>query len=159
MKEWFEQLSQRERWVLIGGAVFVALLLLYLLVLEPVARARDSTATRLGASQRLFSSLQHIAAEASVARAAGTRAPSAAGGSLLSVVDRSSREAGIRQQVTRLTPEGQDRVRLWFEQVSFDRMIGWLAGLQQQDGVQVEQLSAAPQGNAGYARVSVTLVR
>ena len=158
MTEWFDNLSHRDRWIVIVGGIVTVLLLFWALVLDPLALSTENAERRLAAKQNELSALMVIQRKVSRVKTTSGGRPRSTG-SLLGVVDRSIRTAGLRDDLKRITPDGKTRVRLWFDNVAFDRFIGLLANLQQQEGIQVDQLSVSRQPTFGYVRVSVTLQR
>ncbi|MCU7959499.1 MAG: type II secretion system protein M [gamma proteobacterium symbiont of Bathyaustriella thionipta] len=158
MKAWWQGLEPREQRMLLLGSLALLGMLLYVLLLEKLPAEREQAQQSLLASQKVFYRLEAIAEQVKMARKNPLHKKSPLKGSLLGLVDRSTRQAGIRQQVKRLTPDGKDQVRLWFDSVSFDQSMNWLEKLYQQ-GVQVEQISVNPLSQAGLVRLSVTLVR
>jgi len=158
LKIWWQGLEQREQRILLLGSAALLAMLLYVLLLEKLPAERQQVQQSLLASQKVLYNLEAIAAQVKLARQNPQHKKPQLKGSLLGLVDQATRQAGIRQQVKRLTPDGKDQVRLWFDSVSFDQSMNWLAKLHQQ-GVQVEQISVNPLSQAGLVRLSVTLVR
>ena len=94
----------------------------------------------------------------SVAQAAGTSAASASGESLLVLIDRTAREAGLGNSLRDQSPDQNKALRLRLEGVQFDAMVAWLASLQSQYGVSIE--AAAVDGTGpGIVNASLTLSR
>ncbi len=83
-------------------------------------------------------------------------AQAASGESLVALVDRTSREAGLASSLRDQSPAGNSGIHLRFESASFDALVAWLATLQQQNGVAVESATigaAAP----GLVNASISL--
>ncbi len=55
-------------------------------------------------------------------------------------------------------PESADRVRLHFEKVSFDALLGWVANLEHRFGIRVAQLSIEKETTPGQVRVRLVLI-
>lgn len=158
MKHWFEQLGSRERWIVIAGGLLTLLVLYWALVLDPLSAARTNADRQLMKANSELGKIQQISTRVNEIRTTqgGRKRVS---GSLLGIVDRSIRSAGMRDEVKRLTPDGSNRVRLWFDSVRFDNLITLFADLQEQAGISVDQLSVSRLQDAGYVRASVTLLR
>jgi general secretion pathway protein M len=80
------------------------------------------------------------------------------GESLLSLVDRSAREAGMGEGLNRVEPEGKQTVRVWLNDIAFDVMIPWLAELNKTQGVIPESLVVDRQVTSGRVNVRLVLV-
>jgi general secretion pathway protein M len=158
MKLWLAGLQERERRTLMLGAVALALILGYLYLFEPLMSAREQAGSRVQAQRALLAHLQRVAAEASLLKGSGPATRAVAPQSILAAVDQSSRQAGIKPSIKRLTPEGSKKVRLWLEKASFDQLMGWLAGVNAQSGLVVENINLTPEDEPGLVRVNLTLV-
>ena len=127
------RLSGRERRVLAVGALAGAVLLV-LGVVVPLDRSVAHAHQRLMRKRADLEWMQRVAPEL----AAVPVAPSAAGESLLVIVDRSARESGLAGALAGSEPGGPGRLSLRLEKAPFDTLIAWLARLGQQNGIRVE---------------------
>ncbi len=151
MKEWFEQLEARERWALIAGAVAVVLAGFYFLLWQPYVSARHGLADTVREQRAALAWMQYAAGEVAELRKAGSR-PSrrASGRSLLGVVDGTARSASLSESVTRMEPQGDNRVRLWLTRVPFDKLVQWLTTLQKRHGIRVVSTNLERDKENGY---------
>jgi general secretion pathway protein M len=86
-------------------------------------------------------------ASAPQAMAAAGVAKAGGGESLVVLVDRTAREAGLGAALRDQSPDGNNGLRLQIEGAPFDTLVTWLANLQQQHGVSIESATigaAAP---------------
>ncbi|MDX1657122.1 MAG: type II secretion system protein M [Candidatus Competibacteraceae bacterium] len=157
MRQWWNQLNARERWLVGIGGVITFLLLLYLLVWEPFQASltqlrKDVEARRddLAWMQQASVELRRLAASSPNAQT-----PATSQGSLLVRVDQSARQAQLGEAVTRVEPQGGNQVRIWLEEAPFDRVVQWLDTLAGQ-GVAVDDAIFTPGGDSG--RVDARLV-
>ncbi len=86
--------------------------------------------------------------------AAGVAQAGGGGESLVVLVDRTAREAGLGASLRDQSPDGNNGLRLRIEGASFDALVTWLASLQQQHGVSIE---SATIGAAAPGLVNATL--
>lgn len=158
-RERFLALQPRERWMLSIGATVLALTLVYLLVWEPLADAHRERVEALESSRLLAIRLEQAAAQ--VQRAGGRSGANSAGRglSLMAAVDQASKQGTLGKSPTRIQPEGDREVRVWFEDVSFDSLVRWLAELQSRYGVGVQTLDIEPQSTPGKVNARMSLVR
>jgi general secretion pathway protein M len=132
----FDALAEREqRLVLIGGAV--ALVLLLVAVVLPLERNVSQSAARVTRKQADLGWLQQMAPSLAVA----PREVPATKESLIVLVDRSARDAGLGQALTGSQPSGNGALRTTFEKAEFNRLVDWIAMLGQQYGVQADTAS------------------
>jgi len=157
MKAWFAALSPRERLIVVGGGglLIVALLIgSWLSFVNDVERMREVVS-----EQRVMSQWMETAAqEAAVLRkGGGQKRTTSSGGSLLSLVDQTAKRSGLGGAVTRVEPDGNDKVRIRLERVNFDKMMGWLESLQTKHGVSIDSITVDQHQDSGMANVRLSL--
>ena len=155
--ERWRQLQPREQWMLGVGAVAVVLTLLYLLVWEPVQLAAQRAEQQLQAERATAQELERAAALVGAAGPQNRR--SSGNASLLTIVDRSLKGSKIGKPASRIQPDGDSRVRVWLEDVSFDALLAWLADLEQHQGVRVGTADIDKTSGQGLVDVRLSLER
>lgn len=151
VRDWLGNLSTRERNLVYGAAVLAALALLYLVIVLPFTTTTSRMAARV---EQKSADLAWMRAQAPQALAAAGVAQSNSGESLVVIVDRTARQAGLGATLRDQSPSGNAGLRLRMEAASFDTLVTWLAVLQQQYGVGIE---AATIDAAGPGLVNATL--
>lgn len=159
MKDWFTSLNPRERLLVAGGGIVVLLIALYVLVLGPFYSSIDRRAERVATKAADLAWMQSVAGEMSELVAGGASAIDSSGESLVVLVDRTSREAGLGGRVTGQTPTGESGIRVRLEQAPFDVIVRWLATLEQRYGIVIESASIDRTAQTGLVNASVVLTR
>lgn len=149
-------LAERERRVVGAGGVALGLILVYLLVWEPLATARQQRELGLQAARALAVQLEELAASAG---RAGRTAIQGKDQSLLAVVDQSRKASALTKPPSRLQPEGDATVRIWLEDVPFDALVRWLGDLQTRYGVRVDNADIERESGPGLVNARLTLMR
>lgn len=157
--EKYRELQPRERVIVAGGAVALLLILLYVAVWEPAANARTRQQAALADSRALAERLEVIAATVQKARASGVGAIQGQGQSLLSVIDQQGRAPELGKPPARLQPEGENEVRVWFEDVSFDALLRWIAMLETRYGVKIVGAEIERRAGGGLVNARLTVTR
>ena len=150
-------LADRERRVVGGGAVALALILVYLVAWTPVTRLHHKREVALKESRALAVQLERLAGEVQARR--GGAAPIATNQSLLSLVDQTRKASPLTKPPSRLEPDGDSTVRIWMEDVPFDALVRWLADLQQKYGVRVDTADIERQSAPGLVNARLTLMK
>jgi type II secretory pathway component PulM len=148
-----DRLSERERRMVIIGAVALVLILILGVVLplnSSVAKAHDRVARKQADLAWMQSAMPELAAAGPA-----TESPQSQE-SLLITVDRTAREAGLAKSLTSSEPAGTG-LRIRLEKAPFDIMVGWLARLADQSGVRVESASIDKSGDAGTVNAGLVL--
>jgi general secretion pathway protein M len=149
-----DSLNERERRMLtIGGVVAVALLLIA--VILPLDRSVSRTQERVGRKQADLAWMRSVTPQ--LAGAGPTVAQPATPESLLVVVDRAAREAGLGEALTSSEPSGVGGLRVRLDKAPFDILVGWLARLADQHGVRVESASIDSSGEPGLVSAALVL--
>jgi type II secretory pathway component PulM len=151
LREWLANLSPRERNFLYGAGGLLVVALVYGVLVLPIQTTHDRMAARVAKKQADLAWMQQRAPQAA---AAAGMAQAASGESLVALVDRTAREAGLATALRDQSPTSNSGVHLRFESASFDALIAWLASLQQQHGVAVE---SATIGAAAPGLVNATI--
>jgi type II secretory pathway component PulM len=147
-------LPQRERWLVIGGAIGL-LFVLYLSLWLPWQVAINKLRATVPQEKIQLAQMRVQAMEISQLRASG-RVP-LAGGNLLANLEQSATANGIRGRITRMEPDGTNGARLSLDGVHFNALITWLSSLQSQGGVRIEKATFEAQATAGTVNARLVL--
>ncbi|MGB0133659.1 type II secretion system protein GspM [Dokdonella sp.] len=158
MGAWWKQLAERDRRILIVGAVIVSAFLVWSFVWHPLALKQAQLVEQLDNGRRDLAYVRVAEAEVERLRNAGVQSRAdRQGKSLLALVDVSARGAGLDTVLKRLEPVGSNSVRASFEFVSFDSLIAWIEQLARDYGVQITDFSADRVDATGLVNARVTL--
>lgn len=156
----YDHLPRRDQQALIVLAIAVLVGILYFAIWRPAVSFHDSAVNERENAEQLLawldanrSSLQRISG--GTEQASGNADRPADGRALMALVTRTAGESGLALQ--RFEPSGEDAIRVWLEQVPFERVSGWLERLNSENGVQIEQASMDRQSEPGLVSVRLTL--
>jgi general secretion pathway protein M len=151
LRDWVANLSVRERRLVYGAAALLSIALVYLVLVLPFTTMDRKLSARVQQKTADLAWMKQVAPQA--VAAAGVTA-SNSGESLVVLVDRTAREAGLGAALRDQSPGEKGGLRLRVEGASFDVLVTWLASLQQQHGV---GLDLAMIDAAGPGLVNATL--
>lgn len=143
---WWAGLQQREQQLLAWAAVVVCIGLFYWLLWQPLHQTNTQQQQRVQAAERQLSQLQQVLPQL---KAAGTKT-ARSGGSIQQIISNSARSAGVN--VSRMQPQNE-QLTLVLEDLSFEKLLGWLHTLQYQHGVRLVNLDVATADKPGIVRV------
>ena len=155
LRQWLDGLAPRERNLVYAAAGLLAVALVYLIVVLPVTTAAKHRAARIEQKSADLAWMRQVAPQVAAANAAGDTA--AGGESLVVLIDRTGREAGLGTAIRDQSPSGEHALRLRLEAAQFDVLVVWLTNLQQQYGVRVEAATIDAAGAPGLVNASLTL--
>ena len=152
LRQRFDALSERERRLVTFGSIAAVVILLFAIIM-PIERGVSQSAARVTRKQSDLGWIQQMAPALAVApRASPTNAES-----LIVLIDRSARDAGLGQSLTGSQPSGNGAMRTQFEKADFNRLMDWISMLAQQYGVQAESATFESGGAPGVVDAVVVL--
>ena len=155
LRNWLAGLAPRERNLVYAAGGLAIIALLYILLVLPITTMAAKRAARVEQKTADLAWMRQVAPQVAAAAAAGAAAGN--GESLVVLVDRTGREAGLGGALRDQSPSGDQGLRLRLEAASFDVLVVWLASLQQQHGVKVEAATIDATATPGLVNASLTL--
>lgn len=159
MKQWWNARNPREKLILGAGGFLLLAFLYFSLVIEPLQSGIAQRQQRLANEIELSGWLASVAPEVQQLRRSSGSGNVSKGGSLLSVVDQTSKAAGLGKSITRLQPEGDAEVRAWLDAAPFNETLRWLRTLESTYGVEIAELSFNRDSQPGMVKARITLKR
>jgi len=158
IKHWFKQLALRERRALIIGGVALGILMGHFMFIEPLITARALLENIVSAQKNTLRWMNEAAAEVQQLRHdVGNSPTKIRRQSLLSLIDKSTRNGELDKINKRIEPRGEQEVQVRFKAVSFTALMRWLGQLYNQYQVQVNTISLERQPVSDRVRASLTL--
>jgi len=154
IKQYLDQLNERERRAVIAAAVALALFLPYQLIWAPFHNSINRLEQRVEQQHRDLVWMQEHVAEAQELGRAGSRSPTS-GQPVYSTVDSSSRQqfgSDIRVQ-----QEGKAGVRVIMKGVAFDKVLLWLDDLYYRQHINVAEFSVEKDKESGRVNANILI--
>jgi general secretion pathway protein M len=147
-----QSLSERDRrMLLVGGAI--AAILFVLAVIMPLDHSVSRLHDQVTRKQADLVWMRNAAPE--IAAAGPVRSNS--GESLIVIVDQSARESGLGSSLAGSQPSGAGNLNVQLQKAPFDALVGWIARLSEQNGVQIESATIDSAGEPGLVDASLVL--
>jgi general secretion pathway protein M len=153
VRAWFDNLAERERKLVYVAGGLAGVALLYLVLVLPFQTATHRLSQRLEKKQADLAWMRQV-----VGSSGASAGQANSNESLVVLVDRTAREAGLGNSLRDQSPDRENALRLRLESVQFDAMVTWLATLQSQYGVSIEAAIIDGTG-PGIVNANVTLGR
>ena len=151
----WHSLQSRERLIVGIGAVILLALLGYSIVWAPVQR--DLPNLRIDVpKQRTQLALMRVQAK-QVAQLRGSAPAKIASGNLLTKLEQSAQNRGVRENITRMEPDETNSVRLSLDSVDFNALLRWLKELQTQNGIRPETATITAQSDQGLVNARLLM--
>jgi len=156
IKQYWQQLSSRERRMVSAMAIVVGISLFYFGFWSPLHKGIEKNHHSLGMKTSQLKNMQQYASEARRLRASGGGAQQVANReSLLVTIERTAKQKKLPLQ--QIKPDSDDGVRLTLENVAFDRMIEWLNLLEVKHGIRVTDIAVERQKKRGQVNGRILL--
>ncbi len=154
LRAWYASQTERDRRVLLIGAVTLGVLILVLGVLLPMQSAVSNAALRVATRRE---DLEWMRLHADEVRDGAAQLRRDTGEAPVVLVNRVGHEAGLGDALRGTQPSGAAGVRVQLEGAPFDTLIEWLATLEQRYGLATESITVDRTAQAGLVNASVTL--
>lgn len=156
IRDWLASLEQRERRLVIAGAVLLVIMILYAVIWTPLSSSVDHLRVSTREQQATLVWMKQAAQEMKRLRGSSGSTRPASGQSLLTLVDTTAKAGHLGTAVKRVQPDGEKKVRVWMEGASFDDVVRWLIQLETRHGIGIESSVFEVKENSG--RVDARLV-
>jgi general secretion pathway protein M len=149
---YYTGLNSRDQRIALYGGIAAVMLLLLAIVL-PLQRHVGALEQRVAQKREDLIWLRSMAPQLASLQANG---PPPLRESLVVVVDRSARQAGLERALVGSQPSGDGGLNVRLEQTSFDGLVSWISQLRESYGIRVD--SAVVEPAAATGTVNATLV-
>lgn len=138
IKQWFNSLPQKERWMVSGTGLLIFLTLFYLIVWEPIHVGLESERQKQQAQKEILLWMQQAAGEVRALRASGNRSTVRDRNKPITlVIEQSINNAGLKPSVKKIESSGNNGARVTLNDASFNQILVWLNTLATHNGTRV----------------------
>ncbi len=155
IKNWYSGLDQRDQKITLVASVFVFLFLLYLLIIEPINSSVEQLQREVAATETTISRIkQQIPIVLASKRTGGGNVSSLP---LTSVVNTTTTKYNL--PVSRRDSKSPNEMQVWFDNVSFDSFLQWVAEINKSHGITVTSVNVRGQDRNGVTSINVKLLK
>jgi type II secretory pathway component PulM len=159
MKNWWSNLSFREKQTVSMGAALLLIFLIYEIIFAPLSSHVNSLRQKVRSNQALLHWMQDSDARISSLEKTQKQQTRNTSTSLLSVVQNGINNSAIAQNVTQLQQSENDSVQMKLQKVGFDTFIQWLTAICQQQQLIILQMTSTPDGDPGTVDLELKIQR
>lgn len=158
MKDWWMNLSLREKQTVALGTLLLGLFIIYEIMFAPLSSSVDNLRDKIHKNQTLLTWMQQSDKRIQFLEKAPPQTSSEkASASLLSIVQDDINKNPIAKSISQLQQADSDTIQLHLQNVSFDNTIKWLATLCQQQHLVINQLTIITGTTAGMVDAELRL--
>ena len=147
--------NRNEQIALLAGAVLLAVVLIWMIIVSPLNLKRDSLIVTTTANQLSLGKVQLLASQYEVFSRQSNQ--SGNGGDLSGMIDASMRESGIN--MSSFTPGTNGEARIRIDKVSSDVLMQWLFDLEAKYHLAIRELSITATNDIGQVSVNLRLAK
>lgn len=116
--------------MVVGGGLAALAIVVYAWAWQPWQAELERLRDRVPEKRETLAWMQAQAERIDGLRGRAAQGPSTSGLPLLTLVERSANQVDMREVITRMSPgEQADQVRVWLDDVAFDRWLRWVDAL------------------------------
>ena len=151
-----ERYTMREK-MIVGLALLVVIgLSIHALVIEPYQQRMAELEAEI---EQQRNDLNWMRSAVAGMPAPGTGSVTARiSGTLANFIDQAVRSQGLSGQLSQMSPVGTDEIRMRYEAVEFNRLVGFIAEVSS-SGLSVKDIRISPADNPGIVDSNLVLVR
>jgi len=154
MKDWFDNLDQKEQRIVMVAGSLIAVFLIWLLLIRPLFSAAATRARRVEIRQQELHTMQELAGR--VIR--DPRAPNAGQRPLVIIINETAADFGLGAMRSQAMADGAT-LRITMEEAPFDAVVQWLGYLHSSYGVVVQSAGFNQSNTTGATRTTLVLAR
>lgn len=155
----YDQLPRRDQRAVQLLSLALGVFLVYFMLWQPVQDYHESAAARAdAAADRIAWLAANIDLARKVAQGGQAASPTKKiedSRSMMTTVTASAQEAGLKLQ--RFEPSGENKMRVWLDNIAFDSLAPWLERLAAEYGIIVDQAAIDRANDAGRVNARLTL--
>lgn len=152
MRAYWDNLNERERWVLGGGVVVCFFYLLYLLIFSPLFNAVHTKSQQLAEKQETLIWMQQVRTQKI------KKAPQSLSSSkLLTVLAERLNETSFKRYPYQLQQTGVSDIQLVFDHVPYNPFVTWLWDINEQYTISIKQLLIEHTETAGVVKLMMVI--
>ena len=152
MRAYWDNLNERERWMLGSGVVICFCYLLYLLIFSPLFNAVHKKSQQLVEKQETLVWMQQVRTQKI------KKAPlSLSTSKLLTVLADRLNQTSFKQYPYQLQQTGVSDIQLVFDQVPYNPFVSWLWDINEQYAIAIKQLIIDRTETAGVVKLIIVI--
>lgn len=153
MKTYWDNLNERERWMVGVGGVCCALFLIYMLFFAPLIHAVRNKTQQLHEKQETLVWMRQAQQ-----RYKSVKAPQALSNSkLLSILAEQLKSTSFHAFSYQLQQTGAGDIQLSFDKVPYNAFVNWLWSIRQQYAFSIKQFNSEKTDTLGVVKIMVTV--
>ena len=155
IKAWFFALDEKDQKITIVAAIAFSIFILYFLLINPVNESAAKLKKDVAAKQK---TVDWMKKQVSLIRSSKGRGQASSSSlPLSSVVNSTTNKYGLA--VSRRDSKSPSEMQVWFDNVSFDSFLSWVAEIKSKHGVTITSVNVRSVDRDGITSINVKLLK
>ena len=154
LKARFEELEQREQYLLIVAAIVIGIFIFVSLIYRPLSSSLDSARNAYYSQNELREWMQVQVTQLKQSSSSSGSTSKRGNRSASVVINQAASQTSI--QISRSQPRSNNQYQIWLEDVPFNQLMVWLNSLQSDYGIHVHAINISRAEDNGKVRVNLT---
>lgn len=159
MKAWFLNLTERERYLLIGTFIFLFSVFLWFGAWKPLTKYQKRLNTLLEDNAKTLEILRGAQQQLASYKPVDTQPVGDTTTSVQLLISPLMQSYGLNNEKASSEAKGQNGVNLKLQEADFDKMISFLGDLEGQQGIYITGMALIPADTPGLTGAQLTLER
>jgi len=156
VKAYFKNLNPREQKLVLAAGFFVLLFLPYQFIYAPFQDSLTKMQVDTEKVKKNIAWMNNKSQEVrSLSGAGGSR--SASKTSLLTLVETTTKQNKLNKNLRKVQPAGSSNVKVWLDEVPFDRLMQWLDSLVVTHGLSIQDITVEKQSGKGIVNAKINM--
>ncbi len=154
IKNWFNDLSEQDQKITLIAGALVGLVLIYLLIINPLNESVNKLEVEVESRQK---SDLWMSQQVSIIKSSGGGNVSSGTQPLTSILNNTTKKFSLA--VSRRDSKNPNEMQVWFDNVSFDNFLRWVAEIESKHGVSVATVNIRSRERNGLTSINVKLLK
>lgn len=147
MKQWFENLAEREKKLVIIASVVLLLGVFLQFIWMPLSNGLTEAQAK---QQKQKALLEYVIQKTAEVKAGNKKSRVKASGSISQIVSQSARRSKIA--IARLQPQGNS-LQVQVDEIAFNELLKWVTDLTERQGLVIESIDISQSDRAGAVQI------
>lgn len=156
MASWWGNLEYREQLLIAIAGLLLVFSVAFFLVWQPLQSQQALLSEDIQSTESLLNRLNAVAPGQTGKQSNKIKGQDL---SLLAVVDKTVKAAGMGDSVKRIQPDGEAAAKIWLEKADFNKLLRWINQLNTQYGVDVSEITINREDTPGQVRARLGFQR
>ena len=158
IKDYFNQLSPRERIIIIIGGLFLSLFFFITLIISPTLTEINKLQSEVPKLRLQKEWMAEAALTITTNRGTIYTNTGSNGKATISTISQSIQRANLSPKPKKISPGNNNEVNIWFDDINFKNLLSWLTTISQDQGLNISKISISKGDEPGLVKANMAII-